>query len=150
MIAKGLAAHFAPDQFLRVALRTVSRQPVQGQVAGHDQRFSPMPARPVQEHQNMFVGMPPGNFRQIQGHGGGVGVRQDQADQFPVVRTDAAKDMRVLAHPMGGHLRTNAPRCPAPDRIAHPAKPGFIFKHQPQGLVRMSSRHGVHFGLKFF
>ena len=90
------------------------------------------------------------DFRQIQRHGGGVGVRQDQADEFPVVRTDAAKDMRVLAHPMGGHLRTAAQRRPAPDRIAHPAKPGFILKHQPQRLVRVPSRHGVHFGLKFF
>jgi hypothetical protein len=51
---------------------------------------------------------------------------------------------------MGGHLRTNAQRRPAPDRVAHPAKPGFILKHQPQRLVRVTNRHGVHFGLKFF
>ena len=97
-----------------------------------------------------FMGMPPGNFRQIQRHGGGVSVRQDQADEFAILRTDAAKDMRVLTHPMGGHLRTNTQRRPAPDRIAHPAKPGFIFKHQPQGLVRVPNYHGVHFGLEFF
>jgi len=36
VIAKGLPAHFSPDQFLGVALRAVSWQPVQGQVLGHD------------------------------------------------------------------------------------------------------------------
>jgi hypothetical protein len=39
---------------------------------------------------------------------------------------------------------------PAPDWIAHPAKPGFILKHQPQRLVWVANRNGVHFGLKFF
>jgi hypothetical protein len=47
-------------------------------------------------------------------------------------------------------LRTAAQRRPAADRIAHPAKPGFILEQQPQRLVRVPSRHGVHFGLKFF
>ena len=94
--------------------------------------------------------MPPGDFRQIQRHGGGVGVRQDQADEFPVMRTNTAKDMGVLTHPVGGHLRTNTQRCPAPDRVAHPAKPGFILKQQPQRLMRVPSRHRVHFGLEFF
>ena len=69
--------------------------------------------------------MPPEDFRQIQRHGRGVGARQDQADEFPVVRTDAAKDMCVLAHPMGGHLGTAAEGSPAPNRIAQPAKPGL-------------------------
>ena len=65
VIAKGLPADFAPDQLLGVALRTVSRQPCQRQVGRHHQRLGPMPARPVQEHQNVFVGMPPGDFGQI-------------------------------------------------------------------------------------
>ena len=98
----------------------------------------------------MFVGMPPGHFRQIERHGHRVSVRQDQADEFAIPRADAAKNMRVLARPMGGHLRTATRRSPAPDRIAPPAKPGFILEHQPQRLVRVSSRHRVHFGLKFF
>ena len=82
VIAKGLPAHFSPDQFLGVALRAVSWQPVQGQVLGHDQRLGLMPARPIQEHQNMFIGMPPGHFRQIERHGHRVSVRQDQAAQW--------------------------------------------------------------------
>jgi hypothetical protein len=47
-------------------------------------------------------------------------------------------------------LRTAAGGSPAPNRIAHPAKPGFILKQQPQRLVWVASRNGVHFGLKFF
>jgi hypothetical protein len=34
--------------------------------------------------------------------------------------------------------------------VGHPAKAGFILKHQAQGLVRVSSRHRGHFGLEFF
>ena len=48
VIAKGLPAHFPPDQFLGVALRAVSGQPIQGQVAWHHQRLGPMPACPIQ------------------------------------------------------------------------------------------------------
>ena len=150
VIAKRLPAHLPPDQFLGVALRAVSGQPIQGQVVRHYQRLGPMPACPIQKHQNVLVGMPLGDFGQIQRHGGGVGVGQDQADEFPVMRTNTAKDMGVLTHPTGGHLRTNAQRCPASDRVAHPAKPGFILKHQPQRLVWVPNRHRVHFGLKFF
>jgi hypothetical protein len=109
-----------------------------------------MPAGPVQEHQNMFAGMPAGHFGQKARHGRRVGVGQDQAVEFPVVRTDAAEDMRVLAHPIDGHLRPATRRRPAPDRIAHPAKPGFILKQQSQRLPRVSSRQRVHFGLEFF
>ena len=74
----------------------------------------------------------------------------DQADEFAILRADAAKNMGVLAYPMGGYLRTAAGGSPAPDWIAHPAKPGFILKHQPQRLVWVANRNGVHFGLKFF
>ena len=64
--------------------------------------------------------------------------------------TATAEHMGVFPHPMGGHLRAAARRSPAADRIAHPSEPGFIFKHQAQGPVRVPSRHGRHFGLEFF
>ena len=65
VVAKGLPSHFAPDQFLGVALGTVSRQPAQRQIVRDDQRLGPMSVRPIQEHQEVFVWMPPGHFRQI-------------------------------------------------------------------------------------
>ena len=79
VIAKGLAAHLAPNQFLRIALRAVRWQPVHREVVGHHQRFGLMPAGPIHKHQNMLVGMPPGHFGQVERHRGGVGVGQDQA-----------------------------------------------------------------------
>ena len=109
-----------------------------------------MPARPIQEHENMLVGMTVGDFREIEGHGGGVRVRQDQADEFPIVGADAAKDMGIFPHPVGRHFRTTTPWGPAAHRIAHPPEARFIFKHQAQRLMGVSSRPGGHFGLKFF
>jgi len=52
-----------------------------------------MPAPPDhhQEHQYYVIGMPPGHFRQIERHGHRVSVRQDQADEFAILRADAAK-----------------------------------------------------------
>jgi hypothetical protein len=47
-------------------------------------------------------------------------------------------------------LRAAARGRPAANGITHPAKPGFILEQQPQRLVRVTSRHRVHFGLKFF
>ena len=130
VVAKRLAAHFAPDQFLRVALRAVSRQPVQREVLRPHQRLGAMPARPIQEHQNVLVGMPAGHFGQIQGHRGRVGVWEDQADEFPVVWAHAAKDVGVFAHPVRRHFRATTGRGPAAHRIAHPAEARFILKHQ--------------------
>ena len=98
----------------------------------------------------MFLRMPPGHFGQVQGHGSRVGVRQDEADEFPVVRADTAKDMGIFPHPMGGHFGAASGWSPAADRIAHPPKAGFVFKQQAQGAVRVPSRHGGHLGLKFF
>ena len=82
--------------------------------------------------------------------GGRVGVRQDQADEFPVVGTHATKDVGIFPHPVRRHFRATTERGPAAHRIAHPTETGFILKHQAQGPVRVSSRHGVHCGLKFF
>ncbi len=150
VVAEGVAADFPPDQFLPITLWPVRRQPVQGEVLRSHQRLGPMPTRPVQEQQNVLVGMAAGDFRQIARHGRRVRVRQDEADEFAVVRTHAAKDMRVFPHPVGRHFRTATHRRPAAHRIAHPPEAGFLFKHQAQGLVRVSSRHGGHFGLEFF
>ena len=98
----------------------------------------------------MLVGMPPGHLGQIEGHRCRVGVRQDQADEFPVLRADAAEDVGVLADPVGGDFGAAAQRRPAARWIAHPSEAGFIFKEQAQRLVRVPSRHRVHLGLKFF
>ena len=144
VIAKRLPAHFAPDQFLGVALRAVSWQPVQGQVIGHGQCLGLMPARPIQEHQNMFVGMPPGHFRQIERHGHRVRVRQDQADEFAILRADAAKNMGVLAHPMGGYLRTAAGGSPAPNRIAQRATSGAVAIARSHGEPPMNAGQARH------
>ena len=76
-------------------------------------------------------------------------MRQNQTDQFAVLRTDAAEDMGVFAHALGGPFRPAARRRPAPDRITHATEAGFIFKHQAQGLVRVPNRHGRHFRLEF-
>ena len=39
VVAKGLSAHFAPDQFLGVASGTLSRQPGQRQIVRDDRRL---------------------------------------------------------------------------------------------------------------
>jgi hypothetical protein len=150
VVAKGLRAHLPPDQFLRIALRTVRRQPVHRDIVRHDQRFGLMPARTIHKHQDVLLGMPPGDLGQIKRHGRSIGVWQNQADQFAILRTDTAKDVRIFPHPMRRHFGPTAWRCPTPDRIAHPSKPGFILEHQAQRLAGVSSRDRVHFGLKFF
>lgn len=150
VVAEGLAAQFPPDQFLRIALRAVGGQPVQREVVRSHERSGPMPAGPVQKHQNVLLGMPPGDFRQIEGHRRSVGVGEDQADQLPVVGADAAKDVGILAHAVGRHFRAATQRGPAAHRITHPTKAGFILKHQAQGLLGVTSHHGGHFGLEFF
>lgn len=94
--------------------------------------------------------MPPGDFGQVKRHRWRVGVRQDQADELAILRTDAAEDVRVLPHPMRRHFGPAAGRRPAARRIAHPSEAGFIFKQQTQRPLWVSSRHGVHPGLKFF
>jgi len=82
-----------------------------------------MPARSIHKHQNVLLGMAPGNLGYVKGHGCRVGVWQNQADQLPILRTDTAKDMRVFPHPMSGHLGTAAGWSPAADRIAQPGRP---------------------------
>jgi hypothetical protein len=90
-----------------------------------------MPTGPIHEHQDVLLGMPPGDLRQVKRGGFCVGMGQNQADQFAVLRTDTAEDMRVFPHSMRWHFGSTPSWSPAPDRIAHSAKPGFILKHQP-------------------
>ena len=75
---------------------------------------------------------------------------QDQTDEFAILRADTAKDVGVFPHPMRRHFRAATRGRPAACRITHPSEAGFIFKHQTQRPMRVSSRNGVHFGLKFF
>ena len=75
---------------------------------------------------------------------------QNQADQFAILRADTAENVRIFPHSMRRHFGPTTRRCPTPDRIAHPSKPGFILEHQAQWLAGVSNRDRVHFGLKFF
>ena len=115
-----------------------------------DPRPGPLPACAIQEPQAVFFGMPPGHFGQIKRQDRGIGGRQNQADEFALLRTDAAKDLCKLAHAIGGHLRRATRGGPAPDGIAQPAKPGLIREPQTQRPLRVPSHHGVPFGLKLF
>ena len=108
VVAKGMTAHLPPDQFLRVALRAVRRQPVHREVVRYDQLFGLMPARSIHKHQDVHPG-------------------------------DAAG--RSLP---GKKTWPKSWRCPTPDRIAHPSKPGFILERQAQRLAGVSSRDRVH------
>ena len=150
VVTERLAPHFPPDPFLRVALRAVRGQPVEREVVRHHQAVGLMPAGAIQEHENVLLGMPARDFGQVERHGRCVGVGQNQADQFAILRADATEDMRVFPHAMGRYFRAAARRCPATNRIAHAPESGFIFKEQAQGPIRVPSRHGRHFGRKFF
>ena len=109
-----------------------------------------MPARSVQKHQDVLCKMTAGDLHQIEGHGERVGVGQHQADQFAVLRAHAAKDVRVFTHPVRGYFGSATRRRPTADGITHAPEARFILKHQAQRALRVPSRHGVHFGLKFF
>jgi len=68
----------------------------------------------------MFMDAP--DTSAIERHGHRVSVRQDQADEFAILRADAAKKHGVLAYPMVDYLRRQ-PEEPSTGLIAHPAKP---------------------------
>ncbi len=108
--------------------------------------------RPVSRNIRMCpAGCRQGDFRQIQGHRGRVGVREDQADEFPVVRTDAApKTWGDSARPVCRPFWAATRRRPAAHRITRSSEANFILQHQAQGPGRVSHHPGVHFGLEFF
>ena len=83
-----------PEIFDRVQLRAVGRERQQGEVLGHQQGPGAVPAGLVEDDHGMGLGVDlTGDLGQMQVHGRGVDLRQDQGSGLFGRRANGGEDI---------------------------------------------------------
>lgn len=131
-------AQVEPDPLNGVELGAVGRQRQQGDVPGHHQPATTMPAGLVQEQHGVRAGSELGSKagqEDVHGRGGCLGQRQGEG--LVRARPAGGEHIEALEPPVGGAGRAHPALIPA---VAGPAllpDPGLILAPQLQLLARM-------------
>src|SRR3954464_14333883 len=62
----------------------------------------------------------------------GIGRRHDQKDARSVLRADCTIQINIFTNKLGGNLRPDADRSPAPTRPGHPPEARLVREHDAQ------------------
>ena len=94
-----------------------------------------MPPRAVQHHYDIVVGIALRHLVKEDLHASGIDVRQHEAVEATIQRTDRAVGIRVLLSNHRFDHRSVRTATPAVTRIADAPKPRFVLKHEAQGTT---------------
>ncbi len=95
-----------------------------------------MPARAVNHHDDMLVGVTRRDFVEEQLHAFGVDVWQDQTVQLPGTHIHRTIGIRVFMRQHGLADGAQWLGCPAPTYVRDASKPRLVLKHQLDGFAR--------------
>lgn len=144
--------HELPDVFDWIELGRFRRQGHQGDIVGDVELVREVPSCLVEQQHGVGARRHgSGDLRQVQGHGGGVAERQDEAGSGPLGRADGAEEIgRTGPLIVRGRGARPAPR-PSPGDLVLPTDPGLVLEPDLYRLAgRIASGDLVQLGREVF
>ncbi len=135
IVFEDFLADFIPEIFFRVELWRIGRQEEQRDIVWKREVAAAMVGGAVDDQENILPGKLSCEDVEEGLEARRIRCRHDQIDAGPVLRTDRAVQVDVLANELGGELGPGTDWGPARPRAVDPAEPRFIGKHDPQATA---------------